>query len=403
MIVHNTTKFKTTIVTVRFKEEIKEDNIGYRALLSGVMSTVTPTYRTRKALNQALKSLYGASISARTTKVGKLSIIEFSLTMIDPSFMDEGFFERGLKILHEVIYGHKNLPKREFELEKRLTLEKIVSANNNKTSFALIKLFEHMFKNERYSLRVSGTKEIIKKVTYEDLNKYYKKLIKENDVDVSISGNVDDTTKELVLKYFKEKNEYKYHPVDEESHINNGVNEIIDYDDINQAKLNIGYSFDVNYNDEDYISAVLFNTAFGGAVHSRLFLNVREKHSLCYYISSSFDAYKGFIYVYTGVDKANLSFAKDLINQELLDLQTNLLSIEELELTKKSLINQLKETQDSQSSISSVLYQQFLINVSNPLEKSIERVKSVTPEQILNVAKKVNLDTIYILSPEEVL
>lgn len=401
MIIHNTNKFKTTIITVRFKEEINKENLGFRALLPSIMSTVTPTYRTRQALNQALKSLYGASISARTLKVGKLSLVEFSLSMIDPSLMDEGFFEDGLKILHEIIYGHKNLPKKEFELVKRLTIEKLETAKNNKTTVALRDMVEIMFKDERYSLRTSGTPEIINDVTYDSLNRYYKKVIKENDVDVSINGNLDESTIDLVDKYFSKKDNHSHYPIDDEVHNVSLIKEIINYDDINQAKLNIGYDFPIRFDDEDHYAAMLFNIVFGGGSHSRLFLNVREKHSLCYYISSNYVAYKGFIYVYTGIDKKNVELAKDLINKELQDLQTNLVTKEELDISKKGLINQIKEQEDSQTTMNGVIYREYLLNKNETLKDKIENINKVTSHEILKVAQKVRLDTIYVLSPEE--
>ena len=98
MVINNTSKFNTTIVSLRFKEEIKYENVGLRALVPNVMSCSTPKFKTRKALNEALENLYGAYINARTYKLGKLSVIEFSY-IINPSLwmMDFCFKYRNLK------------------------------------------------------------------------------------------------------------------------------------------------------------------------------------------------------------------------------------------------------------------------------------------------------------------
>lgn len=401
MIIHKENKFKSVFISVRFKEEITKNNVGLRALLPNVMSSSTPTYKTRQALNQALINLYGSSISARTTKIGKLSVVSFSLSMINPNLMDEGYFEEGLKVLHEIIFGHKNLPKKEFELEKRLLLEKALQVNNDKTYLSLITLFETMFKNERYGIRVSGKEEDILPVTYNNLNKYYQELILNNDYDVVVTGDVDDEIKALISKYFISRNDNSLDPIEDEIHKFEEVTEINDFENINQAKLNLGYNFPVNYHGEDFNAAVLLNISFGGSAHSRLFKNVREKHSLCYYISSTFDPYKGFMYVYTGIDKRNVNLTKKLIAENLKDLQTNLLSEEELDLSKKSLINSLKSVQDSQGSWANNMYQSYLLNNEESLEERIDKINKVRPIDLLNVAKKINLDTVYILSPEE--
>lgn len=401
MIVNKTTKFKTTIVSIRFKEEINKENVGLRALLPGVMSASTPKFKTRKALNETLENLYGASVHARTYKFGKLSVIEFSLSIINPSFMDDGFFNLSLEVLNEIIYGHKNLPKKYFELEKRLLLEKIESYKNDKTSLSLNRLFEEMFKDERYGIRVRGNTLDVLPLQYEDLNKYYHKFLKTNDCDVLISGDINDEEISLVKKHFKTKNIFKHSPIEEEIHQTKDLNIIKEYDDINQAKLNIGYDLPVQYGDSLYNAAVLFNVAFGSSVHSRLFRIVREKHSLCYYISSTFEGYKGFLYVYTGVDRDKVDLALKLINEQIVDLQTNLLSEEELNLSKKSIINNIKQTEDSQYQSLTQRYILQILNNRSTVEKRIAAIKKVTPTDILNVAKLVKPDTIYLLSPEE--
>lgn len=401
MIINNTSKFKTTIVSIRFKEEIKKDNVGLRALLPNVMSASTPKFRTRKALNEALENLYGASVSARTYKFGKLSIIEFSLSIINPSFMDDGFFNLSLEVLNEMIYGHKNLPKKYFELEKRLLLEKIDAYKNDKTSLSLNRLFEEMFKDERYGIRVRGETEDVLPLQYEDLNKYYQEFLKTNDCDVLISGDISDEEVSLIKKYFKTKNIYKHTPIEEETHETADLNIIKEYDDINQAKLNIGYNLPIQYGDDLYNAAILFNLAFGGSVHSRLFRIVREKHSLCYYILSTYEGYKGLFYIYTGIDKDNVDFALELINEQIIDLQTNLLSEEELNLSKKSIINDIKQVEDSQQRSTQQRYVQKLLGSNSTVEERIEAINKVKPIDVLNVAKLVKPDTIYLLSPEE--
>lgn len=118
MIINNTKKFKTVTISIRFKEEIKEENVALRALLPAVMSSATSLYNTRKKLNEALENLYGSGVSARTYILGKLSVLNVSLNIINPSYMEEGFFELSLKILNDLIFGHKMLPKKYFDLEK---------------------------------------------------------------------------------------------------------------------------------------------------------------------------------------------------------------------------------------------------------------------------------------------
>ncbi len=400
MIVQPTNKFKTTIISIRFKEKITKDNVGLRALLPNLMSASTNKYKTRKTLTEALEALYGATLNVRTTKLGLVSIMDFSISFINQSFTAEPVFEEALEILHEVVYGHKNLPKKEFDLEKRLLLEKIASFENDKTSFALSNMIETMFENETFAIRTSGKKDDVEPITFEDLNKYYKQCLKNNDIDVVVSGQVDDSLLEVVSKYFTPRKLKNLTLIDYEDKKVEALKNKTDFDTISQSKVNIGYRFPVRYKEPDQISALLFNTALGGGVHSKLFLNVREKHSLCYYIASRFDPFKGFLYIYAGIDKQRVDLALKVIDEQVLDLQTNLLSEDELSLSKDAIINQLKESQDSQGASLSSLYLQVLLDNKLTLDEQIERVSKVTPKEVLEVAQKLQKDTLYILAPE---
>jgi predicted Zn-dependent peptidase len=400
MIINNTKKFKTVTISIRFKEEIKEENVALRALLPAVMSSATSLYNTRKKLNEALENLYASGVSARTYILGKLSVLNVSLNIINPSYMEEGFFELSLKILNDLIFGHKMLPKKYFDLEKSLLLERLEELENDKTYVALERLVKNMFKGERYAIRPNSTKEDISAITYEKLNEYYFNVVNNNDYDVVISGDIDSKTKEMISKYFVGRNNYNHNPIDDEPHYTNGVKRIVEQDDINQVKLNIGYNLPIDYKDDLYTAAVLFNAIFGGYSSSRLFMIVREKHSLCYSVRSSYDAYKGFLCVYAGVPKKKVNLAKKLINEQLKDLQTNLVSDEELERTKLYFINDLKELEDSQGRWMNNIYLQKLLNKESKREEKIKVINSVTKEDILTVARMVQIDTVYMLEPE---
>lgn len=400
MIIDKNKKFKTIVISVRFKEQLNSNTAELRALLPEVMSSATPLYNTRKKVNEALEDLYGSSIGTANFKVGTLSVVDFTLQMINPSYMEEGFFEVGLKILNDIIFGHKNLPKKYFNQEKRLLIERIESLKNNKTAFALNRLYELMFKDETYGIKTSGSIEKVKNLTYENLNKYYFDVIKNNDYDVIISGDVEENIITLVTKYFKPRNIYGFTPIDSEDHLTNELNIVKEQDYVNQVKLNLGYNFPIQYNSPLYYGGILFNIIFGSSTFSRLFKVVREKHSLCYYINSNFDPYKGFLYVYAGIDKNKIELAIELINKELEDLQTNLVSDLEFDLAKKQYINSAKEVLDNQGRTLSSIYQERLLGRNNSLENKIEVLNKVTKTDILNAAKKVTIDTIYMLEPE---
>ncbi|NMA05129.1 MAG: insulinase family protein [Acholeplasmataceae bacterium] len=392
-----TTKYKTNVVSLRFKEPLTKENLGLRAFLPNVMVSKSPLYNSRKVLNEALEDLYGATLSQRTFRQGLLSIVEFSITFINHKFTTEPLLENALKLLKDVVFGHKNLSKTEFLIEKKIAKDRILAFQNNKTSYALTRLFEVMFEGDNQSLISIGKLKDIENVSYNQMNNYYKKFIKSS-YDVLISGDFKDSDIELINSYFKGTNEKK----DIIDYVNKEPNykEVIERDKINQAKVNIGYLLPVRYKDEEFYQAAIFNLVFGGDVHSRLFLNVREKHSLCYYVRSLYEPFKGFIYVVAGIDKGRVELALKVIDEELEGLKKNLISDDELLFSKQSYINSLKEAEDSQNRQLDSFYLQKELGLETTAEM-IEKINAVTKEEVQQIARKVTKDALYILAPEE--
>ncbi|MGI6359980.1 MAG: EF-P 5-aminopentanol modification-associated protein YfmF [Acholeplasmatales bacterium] len=392
-----TTKYKTNVISLRFMETLAKENLGLRAFLPNVVISKSPLYDSRKKLNEALDDLYGATLLGRTFRQGLQSIIEISITFINHKFTTEPLLENVLKLLKDVVFNHKNLSKTEFLIEKKIAKEKILAFQNNKTSYALNRMFEIMFEGDNQSLMSIGKLEDIENVSYNQMNNYYKKFIK-SDYDVLISGDFKDSDIKLINSYFKGTNT-KVELID---YVNKKPNykEVVEHDKISQAKVNIGYLLPVRYKDEEFYQAAIFNILFGGDVHSRLFLNVREKHSLCYYVRSQYEPFKGFIYVYSGIDKARVKLALEVIDEQLNDLKKNLVSDQELIYSKQSYINSLKEAEDSQNRQLDAFYLKEVLNLDS-IDEMIKKVNAVTKEQVQKMARKLTKDTLYILAPEE--
>lgn len=399
MIIHETQKFKTTIISVRFKEALSKENLGYRALLPQLLKAGTDKL-SRKEIKEQLEDLYGANLNVRTFKLGLTSIVQFELRIINPTFTDEPIFTDALSFLHNIIYDHKSFKKNDFDIEKRVLLEKINSFKNDKTSYAIYRLFEEMFKEDVYKLRTDGTVETVEGITLNGLYKYYQTMINENDIDVLLSGHITEDMRKQVSKVFMPRKQQELSIIDRNTLLDRDFRAVEELDHISQAKLNIGYRLPILYDDERRPAAVVFNTILGGSAQSRLFINVREKHSLCYYIGSQYDPFKGIMFIYSGIDLNRVDLALKVIKEQLEDLTKNITD-HELNLAKAVLINQLKEQEDSQTRMMSFLYQKELLGLKDrDINKAIDELLSVTKEQVLEIAKMVREDTRFILRPE---
>lgn len=401
ILVDQTKKFKTVLITLKFKRQAKVDEFAFRTLLPSVLRTKTNVYRNRQQFNEKLENLYGASLTSNTNKIGTLSIIHVQLKLINPNLaLDHTLFAEGLNFLKEYVYGHDHFNEKDFELEKQLLIEEVVAKENDKTRYALTRLFEEMCPNELYGARVSGTKAQLEALTFKQFKKAYKDFVENDELQIILSGDVDQKDISLTEMIFPNASFTTSDFLDYETKTIESVKTIVEHDQINQTKLNIGYRFPVRQGDANHVAAVLFNAALGGYVHSRLFLNVREKHSLCYYVSSVYDAYKGIMFIYSGVDAKRLDLATQVIDEEVRRMCTERISEKELALSKQALINDLKESEDSQGARQNLLYIQALLGKTPSLEERIAKIEQVTPNDLLAVGKLLVKDTVYLLDVE---
>ena len=173
------------------------------------------------------------------------------------------------------------------------------------------------------------------------------------------------------------------------------------YEDVMQAKLNLGYQTNTYYDDDQRLSLMVFNGLFGGYPHSKLFLNVREKESLAYYASSSFDSFRGFMTVQTGIDGKNKEKVLALINQQLESIRQGDFTEVELEQTKTMLKNDyLLSLDNAQSLIERAYLNTWLPQVVDDEEEFLSRLQNVTKEDVQQLAKKISLQAIFFLDAE---
>lgn len=401
ILIDQTKKFKTILITLKFKRVARVDEFAFRTLLPSVLRTKTNLYKNRQQFNEKLENLYGASLTSNTNKIGTLSVIHVQLKLINPSLaLDQTLFEEGLAFLKEYMFGHDRFNENDFILEKNMLIEEVVAKENDKTRYALTRLFEEMCPTELYGARVSGTQSQLESLTFKQFKQYYKDFILQDELQIILSGDIDQEAVKLAQTYFPQASFKAMDFLDYETKPILAVKEIIEHDKISQTKLNIGYRLPIRQGDSKHVAAVLFNAALGGYVHSRLFLNVREKHSLCYYVSSVYDAYKGIMFIYSGVDAKRLDLARKVIDEEVRRMSIERISEKELALSKQALINDLKESEDSQGARQNLLYIQALLGKTPTLAERIEKIEQVTPDDLLAVGKLLVKDTVYLLDVE---
>ena len=182
--------------------------------------------------------------------------------------------------------------------------------------------------------------------------------------------------------------------------IRSRLRKIQDYENIIQAKLNIGFKLkDLDEYEIRYVLPI-FNEIFGGSPNSKLFQNVREKNSLAYYINSMVNIFDNLLIVYSGINKNSYDKAVDLIKKELINMKKGKFETEEIDKAKENMIASIKTIEDSAGRIINMYYARELAG-GDEIEERIQKVNKVTKEDIVKLANKLKIDTVYLMHGEE--
>ena len=171
--------------------------------------------------------------------------------------------------------------------------------------------------------------------------------------------------------------------------------------DVTQGKLVMGFRTGITYDHPMYPALLMMNGIYGGGLTSKLFMNVRERLSLCYYASSGIDPFKGVMVVSSGVDMDKFETAKSEIFAQLDACRRGDITEEELSSTRSYLISSLRSSGDSPYSMDDFYLGRIIGHHSHDPETLAQQLETVTLEDIQRVACDLKLDTIYFLKGEE--
>ena len=405
-------KFKTISLIVHMRQSIKDENLAKRALMPYVLQSATENLPSAKEIRQHLEQLYGMTLSVDLMKKGDYHVIAFRAEIGHEKFLltEENILEKAVELLADVILRPKGRIEKAFDpevvrKEKRSLKQKIQAIYDDKIRYANMRLIEEMFENDPYGQIVYGNLEEIDAIDEHSLFTYYEQALVRDSIDLYVVGDVSHhDIQPLIKKHFTfppERKEHVHAASQSNLLLHRDAKEVIDEQEVNQGKLNIGYRTNTRFQDEDYSALQVFNGIFGGVSHSKLFINVREKESLAYYASSQIESHKGLLIVMSGIDPANYQLTLAIIREQMEKMKRGDFTDDELLQTKTMLVNQWLESVDDPRGIVNFLYNEIIANRTASLDDMIQGIERVTREDVVNVAKKIELDTIYFLKGKE--
>ncbi len=399
-------KFNVNTVGVRFISEVDDKKASAYSLVTRVLQTSNSNYKTRTELTKELTRLYGAGISQSVFRLGDSQTFYLGANCICDRFALEGenITNRVVNILLDCIFS-PNLSdgifnETDFEIIKRELIENINNKINDKRGYAIDKALSIVFKNEPAGVPLDGTVEVLEKLTCKQAFEEYKEMLKTCRIEITVSGGGDfDEAVTLVKSRFSEiERDYKPSSFVSISPAKKDVIELTEKFDVLQCKMVL--AFKTGITDPEQLK--LFALMFGGLPSSKLFVNVREKLSLCYYCSANNIPEKGVMLVDSGVEAENVQKAKDEILRQLSEMADGNFTDEELENSKTAVCGSLRSYNDSASGLATWWLTQLCVwDRDFSPEDAIEKYESITREQIINTAKSFKPDAVYVMSGEE--
>lgn len=401
-----TSRFKTTLISVGFYLPLTKDAAA-NALALRLMKSGTLKLPDTYAFNRKLASLYGAKVTAWISKTGDCQELRLGIAVNDDKYSLNGEQTvcEAADLICDMIFSRflsgKSYPTDAIEREKRLQCEAIAGKINEKRIYARNRLEEIMCGNEPYGLATEGSVEETSRLTADDVNTALKRLINTAFISVQVIGEKEPDGFCERLTESLEKSDREFHGVNSDIVLPAGeIKRVTETMPVKQGKLVLGFRSSIAGSDRETVATMVMCDIFGGGPYSKLFCNVREKMSLCYYCSARAVRRKGLIIVDSGVEDGNIDSAEKAILAQLQDMKNGNFTEKELNSSKLSLCDSINSVESDQNSLMHWYAARSLEkNPATPSELC-ELVKNITAEDVKKAAEKFLLDTVYTLRPD---
>ena len=398
-----TNKFKTIKVKVSFRRPIVKDEITLRNILADILVQTSNKYKNRRDLAIKAQDLYAASISSNNNRIGNYINTDIILSVLNDKYTEEGNFSLALDFLYDIIFDPNVsdgcFASEQLDIIKTSAKTSLESLKEDSSYYSMIRLFEVMCNDSPSSYRMTGYIEDIDKINSKNLYEYYLEILKKDLMEIFVIGDIDflqmeDTIrKKITIRTFKKCREKYYVDLEKPRRIKQIVTE---FDDNTQSKLAIGAKVVGLTPYERNYPLTLYNVILGGGEDSKLFRNVRENNSLCYYVNSVPQKLDSILIIRAGIDKNNVKKAISLIEKEINAMKKGKITENDLVIAKEFFQTAMDSLLESQLSIMEHYYMMSILNLDD-IETRIKKMNKVTISDIVKVAKKVKIDTIYCL------
>ena len=397
-------RFKQGALSIQFVRPMKKEEAAENALLPAVLLRGTANYPDLRTITLRLDDLYGASVSALVRRIGDYQTTGFYCNFMEDKFALDGdeilrpMLEFIFQLLLEPVTENGGFSRDFVESEKKNLISTIEAEKNDKRVYASGQLMKIMCKEDSFGLPRLGDVEDVQKISAQSLYDHYRRVLAESPIQLFYVGSAPGETVAEILKQQFEKLERTPVQLPPQSAFagGEGAHEAQTMD-IAQAKLCMGFVTPVTNRKEDFPAMQVLNALFGGGMTSKLFMTVREKMSLCYYIGSAYYGSKGIVTVSAGIDADKEAITRQEILAQLDACRNGQITKEEMVAAREAVLSALRTVHDSPGAIEGYYATASLSGATMDLKAYAEAVASVTTEDVIRVAKMLTYHSSFLL------
>ena len=398
-------RYKKNLISVAFSTQLSEDTATENVIVPVLLTKCNSKLPTYKAFNNKMSRLYASGIGGTAGRQYDLQTISFGAYYLDDIYALSG--EKMTGIMTDILIDCLTSPVTEngvfsekfVELEKKTVIDNIETAINDKRSYAIERAMKTICKGEPASVCSYGTVEKAKLITSDSAYKAYRRMLETMPCDIICTGCSDfDGVAEKFAAAFEKIGR---HDIENTtialSPVKTQTEEVTERLTVNQSKLVLGFK---SHSDDD-AALVLLQKIFGGTTSSKLFRNVREKMSLCYYCSAARNDLKGIMLVNSGVENENIEKTKEAVIDQLEEIKNGNFTNEDINFAEMAIKNDFKSVADSAGNVSNWYFDCIRKNDIVTPEEKLGRYLGVSKERIIAAAKSMVLDSVYVLTGNE--
>ncbi len=404
VFVRPTTQFKTTIIQL-FIDRPFADDYSLFAVLPHVLKRGSMDFPDSLSLERRFDQLYGAGFDVSTHRLGERHVVEFRLEVADQLFISESE-----DLLHSALHTLAGIVQRPLvedgvfcreyvAQEKEAQVRAIQSIYNDKAEYAHMRCLQEMFAGEPFARLAIGEVDRVAAITPAKLWRLYQRVLRSANFQVFVTGNVGvEHVATLCSQAFPQPlGQQRSEPIVAKLLQPRPSRELQEEQPVAQGKLVLAYRTGIGRNDPLFLPLLIYNGLLGGYSHSKLFQTVREQASLAYDCSSDLIVTKGVLLVEVGISREALGAARQIIDQQILELADGSWTTDEWGKTLLALQNSLRGLVDRPGRLALTHFDRLIHGQAETEEQIIDRLQTVTREQVLTVAQRVQLDTAFFL------